>query len=155
MWHFPPQGLFIIHFQFMIDSGRGAARAQDAQGTLTQSHKSRSILVQEDDKMPLWKRGGRGMLGRGGPCPTWLRAGLGFEVWELGLGLGFGVWSLGWGVPGSGFRVQASGFRVQGSGCRVQGSGIRVQSLWFGRRSGYWLCLKRERCSVPKRTRHT
>jgi len=32
----------------MIDSGRGAARAEDAQGTPTQSHMSPSILVYED-----------------------------------------------------------------------------------------------------------
>jgi len=32
----------------LVDYGRGAARAEDAQGTLTQSHISPSILVYED-----------------------------------------------------------------------------------------------------------
>ena len=39
------------HFRAVIDSGlagRGAARAEDAQGTPTQSHISPSILVYED-----------------------------------------------------------------------------------------------------------
>ena len=33
----------------MIDSGRGAARAEDAHGTPTQSHVSPSMLVYEDE----------------------------------------------------------------------------------------------------------
>ena len=33
----------------MIDSGRGTTRAEDAQGTPTQSHTSPSILVYEDE----------------------------------------------------------------------------------------------------------
>jgi len=35
----------------VIDSGRGAARAEDAQGTPTQSHISPSILVNDDKRV--------------------------------------------------------------------------------------------------------
>ena len=40
----------------MIDSGRGAARAEDAQGTPTHSHISPSILVYEDQRQDLAAR---------------------------------------------------------------------------------------------------
>ena len=75
-------------------SGRGAARAEDAQGTPTQSHISPSItLVYEDNKSRMTNNG--------------------FRV----KGVVFRVY-------GSGFRVQVAGFRVEGSERIVHASGI-------------------------------
>ena len=50
-----------------ITSGRGAARAEDAQGTPTQSHISPSILVYEDNR----------------PCSWSLKLDVDSEIWSI------------------------------------------------------------------------
>ena len=48
----------------MIDSARGTTRAEDAQGTPTQSHISPSILVYEDTPEPPKAVPGTGVAGQ-------------------------------------------------------------------------------------------
>jgi len=88
----------------LIDSGlveRGAARAEDAQGTPNQSHISPSILVYKDYRAKSIQKNFEKRV----------------EEAQLPVQPSPGVRHL---FQGSGFRVQGSDFRVQGSGFRIQ-----------------------------------
>ena len=86
-------------------SGRGAARAEDAQGTPTQNHVSPSILVYEE------KTRVEGL--------TLLRDNL------------FAVLSFEFRISVFGFRVQVSGFGFQVSVFKVSGFGFSVSGFEF------------------------
>jgi len=122
-------------------SGRGTARAEDAQGTPTQSHISPSILVYED--IPGYTSVRRTFARRAarrrqqGSDLKRFRGGLAFKAHRLlyhsTLGLGvikkkkMRTWGGVWGFPnaptpeasGVGFRVSVSGLKVQDS--KVEG----------------------------------